>query len=96
MASPPLIKVKIRNSQEILFEGEVDRITSINEMGNFDVFPMHANFISIIKKGVAIYKNRKKIKEIKFDQAILKVKHDVVDIYVGIEELFVEGKQPAK
>lgn len=96
MAALKPIKVKIRDTQKVIFEGEVDRVTSFNEIGTFDVFPLHANFISIMKKGVALYLKRKKIKEIKFDQAILKVKRDVVNIYVGIEELFLEENNALK
>jgi F0F1-type ATP synthase epsilon subunit len=84
------IKIKVRNTQEIVFEGEVDRVTSYNEVGTFDVFPMHANFISIIKNGLALYQKRKNIKEVKFGQAVIKVKQDVVNIFLGIEELMLE------
>jgi len=82
--------VRVRDTNKIMFEGEVDRITSYNEVGQFDIYPMHANFISILKKGLMLYKGGQKLLDIKFDQAILKVKKDIVGIYVGIEELVVE------
>lgn len=84
------IFVKVRDTNKVLFEGEVDRITSYNEVGQFDIYPMHANFISILKKGLMLFKERQKLLDIKFDQAILKIKNDKVGIYVGIEELVVE------
>lgn len=78
-------KLKVREAQKVLFEGDVDRISSFNEVGPFDVYPGHANFISIINKGLSIYKNRKKIQEIKLEQAVLKVKQDSAKVFLGIE-----------
>ena len=82
--------VRVRDTNKMIFEGNVDRITSYNEVGQFDIYPMHANFISILKKGLMLYKDHQKLLDIKFEQAILKIKKDVVGIYVGIEELVVE------
>jgi F0F1-type ATP synthase epsilon subunit len=85
-----LIKVKVRDTGDIVFEGDVDRITSFNEMGQFDIYPGHANFISIIRKKLSFYVRGKKLKDIDFTQAVLKVKRDVCDIFLGIEELVIE------
>jgi F0F1-type ATP synthase epsilon subunit len=85
------MKVKVRDTGDIIFEGQVDRISSYNEVGQFDIFPMHANFISIIKNKLSLYFKGKLLKEVKFTQAILKSKENLVDIYLGIDELVVEG-----
>jgi hypothetical protein len=90
MSDPKLIKITIQNTDTILFEGTADRITSFNEMGRFDVYPMHANFISILRKELALYQKNQKFKEFNFEQAVMKVKKDVVDIYLGIEVLLIE------
>ena len=97
MSKVPL-KVKVSDSDSTLFEGEVDRISSFNEVGPFDVYPMHANFISIIQKELSLFQHNKKIKELKLEQAIMKVKQDVVHIYLGIETFVIdEGQtQPKK
>jgi len=83
MANKPF-KLKVRDAHKILFEGEVDRISSFNEVGPFDVYPQHANFISIINKNLAIYKENKKIQEFEVDQAVLKVKQDVAKVFLGL------------
>lgn len=85
-----LIKVELLNSEEMLFQGEVDRISSFNEVGAFDVYPMHANFISIIGKQLTLYKKHEKIKELTFQQAIMKVKQDKVSIFLGMEVLLID------
>jgi F0F1-type ATP synthase epsilon subunit len=90
MSNHKLIRVIIRDTGKILFDGEVDRISSFNEVGRFDVYPMHANFISIINQEITLYNKNEKIKEIKIEQAIMKVKQDLVHIFLGIETLFVD------
>lgn len=100
MANQNVLKVRIRDTKDILFEGEADRITSFNEEGTFDVYPMHANFISILSKGLTVYRKKEKIKEIQFDQAIMKIKNDDTRIFVGVEFLLMqddnETAEPSK
>lgn len=91
-----LLKVIVQDTENIIFEGECDRITSYNEVGRFDVYPMHANFISIIKTQVDLYQNHKKVKEIKLEQAVMKVKKDEARVFLGIESLLVEEIAPTE
>lgn len=94
--SSKLIKVVVSNTEEAVFEGEVDRLSSFNDVGQFDVYPMHANFISIILKELTLYKDNKLVKEIKLEKAIMKVKQDVVSVYLGIESLAIEDEMLEK
>jgi F0F1-type ATP synthase epsilon subunit len=87
MSNKKLLKVKVRDSQETVFEGEVERVTSYNDVGTFDLYPMHANFISILKRKLVFYNRNEKIKELEIEQAVMKVKNDVVNIFLGIEEI---------
>lgn len=92
MADKKTITVRVRDMDTIIFEGEVDRISSFNEAGPFDIFPTHANFISIIQKGLTLYNKNAKLKELKIEQAILKVKQDIAHIFLGIETLALEDE----
>lgn len=83
-------RLKIRNTDGLVFDGDVERISSFNEVGPFDIYPMHANFISILRQQVTLYNNSKVVKEIKFEQAVLKVKKDIAQIFLGIEVLFID------
>lgn len=94
MSEKKLITVKVRDTKDVVFEGEVDRISSFNEVGRFDVFPMHANFISIIQQELTLFKGHEKVKEIKVEKAVMKVKQDAVHIFLGIETLVVEEETP--
>lgn len=86
------ITLHVRDAENILFEGEVDRISSFNEVGRFDIFPMHANFISIIKQTLVLCNKHQVLKEIKVEQAIMKVKQDIATIYIGIEALVIDDE----
>ena len=94
MSDKKLIKIIIRDTENKLFEGFVDRITAYNEVGRFDVYPMHANFISILIQEVTLYKDNQKVKEIKIEQAVLKVKADVAQIFLGIEAFMMDDIDP--
>jgi F0F1-type ATP synthase epsilon subunit len=90
MSNKKLLKVRVRDSQDIIFEGEVERVTSYNDVGTFDLYPMHANFISILKHKLAFYNDNKKIKELEMGQAVMKVKNDIVNIFLGIEGISLD------
>lgn len=90
MAEEIILKVKIWDTSDIVFEGESDRVSSFNEIGRFDVLKMHANFISIIHHSITLYRHGKVIKEFDIGQAVLKVKHDQVHIFLGIEAFVME------
>jgi F0F1-type ATP synthase epsilon subunit len=85
MAKDKYINARVRDAQGIIFEGQVDRISSFNEVGPFDIYPMHANFISIIRKGLTLYKDGEVIKDIEIEKAVMKVKKDAAKIFLGIE-----------
>src|SRR5258706_16112218 len=95
MSNAKLIKVIVQDTENIIFEGEVDRISSFNEVGPFDIYPMHANFISLIRNKLALYHKHEKVKELKLEQAVIKIKQDIVKIFLGIEVLFIDEKNGA-
>ena len=83
--------LKVASREGIMYEGDVISITSYNELGVFDVLSQHANFISLINKGLIIRDIENKEKEIKFDNALMKNFENKVEVYVG-----VEGMSPTK
>ena len=91
-----LINLKIRDAETMVFDGDVDRISSYNEVGRFDIYPMHANFISIIQKEITLYKNGQQLKQLKIEQAILKVKKDVASIFLGMDTLMIDEEKAIK
>ncbi len=96
MSNNKPIKVQVITTEDIVFDGEVDRISSFNDVGAFDVYPMHANFISIIGTHLALYHKNQIVKELKFEKAVMKVKQDMVSIFLGIEVLFLDEDNEQK
>lgn len=86
----PPIKLTVRDAENIIFNGDVDRISSFNEVGRFDIYSKHANFISIIRKQLTLYNDHKIIKDLKIEQAVLKIKSNTATIFLGIDTIMVE------
>ena len=67
----------------ILFEGEVEAVSSKNEIGPFDILAEHGNFVSTVNQYVRIHKAGGAVEEIPIDRGILRVKENRLDIFVG-------------
>ena len=81
---PGEILLKIRNRENIIFDGLVSSISSVNDTGKFDILPEHANFISLIKDVITIRDVGGKTREIKIGSGILRVLNNRASIYLGI------------
>lgn len=78
------LSVTVRDREGALFQGEVEAVSSFNEKGPFDVLPLHANFISLIRNSVMLKIPNFAPKEITLNSGVLKVKENKVEVYVGI------------
>lgn len=81
-----LLSVTIRNRDGIIFQTEAKSLSAKNKIGKFDVLRGHANFISIITEGLVIELQDGTKKEFAVDSGVLKVKENIVDIYLGIKK----------
>jgi len=77
------LHVNIKDRGKIHFDGEANALTSYNELGIFDVLPMHENFISLIKKKIIIHDEMNQ-REIKIESGLLKARGDKINIYLGV------------
>lgn len=78
------IKVTVRGRSELIFDGEVYALSSVNEIGPFDILPEHANFVCTIEKSLTIHHTKNKKQEMKIDSGILRVKENIVEVFLGI------------
>ena len=86
-------QLKVVSREGSVFEGKVSSITSYNEKGKFDVLAQHANFISLIKKGLSVRETETgEEREISFDDALIRVKENFVEVYLGIESIASDQK----
>lgn len=79
------LNVTIMTADSILFEGEAESVSSVNDKGPFDILPYHANFISLIKEKIVIKDKSGKDKEFKLKNAVLKAYKNQVSVFMGIE-----------
>ena len=85
LTSPTNLTVVVRNREKVLYSGQAQAVTSINEKGTFDVLPRHENFITLIKDKVIIHPTLRENKEIQIENGIVRVYKDKVYVYVNFK-----------
>ncbi len=81
------ITVRVRSSEELIFEGRVKAISSFNKKGTFDVLPLHTHFISIIQKRIVLHFTDGNKRQIELDSGVIQVRKNVVDVFLGFQPL---------
>ena len=85
MANNLQLSITIKNSEKTLFEGAAFAVSSVSNVGKFDVLPTHANFIALIKESVTIHWENQKPQIIPIEAGVIKVKENNVKIILGME-----------
>lgn len=80
-----LLKVKVIDRTGVVYDGEADSLSSVNDKGPFDVLEQHARFISLIKKELVIRKKGSQNKLIPVSNGVLRVYGEKVEIFLGIK-----------
>ncbi|MEF8847025.1 MAG: hypothetical protein V5A57_01160 [Candidatus Paceibacterota bacterium] len=65
------------------FEGEAKAVTSENEVGEFDILPEHANFITLIFNSLTVYTPEEE-KEYEFSRGVVEVADNKVRIFLEV------------
>lgn len=78
------VDVVVRKREGLVFTGRVFAVSSVNEVGNFDILPEHANFICTIKDLLTIHHTKEKKEELKIDSGVLRAKGNLIEVYIGI------------
>lgn len=84
MDQKPKIQVLIRRKDKIFFEGVVNAISSVNEVGPFDILPFHANFVCTVNQYVRIHLDNNLTRDYEIPKGVLYVKDNRVEVYVGV------------
>lgn len=74
----------VRNRVQVLFEGNVLAMSSVNDSGPFDVLPQHANFISLVQQYIRILDENNRNHEIAVDNGVLRVRENRAVAYLGV------------
>ena len=78
------LNLHVRSRSASIFQGKVASVSSVNQTGEFDILPMHANFITLIKDYVTLDKGLKSEKKIPVKNAVMSVIDGNVEVYVEI------------
>ena len=74
----------IRSDGQTLYQNKVYAITSHNELGTFDILPLHENFIAIINLKIVIHEFGGTKKEFDIESGILRNSRNKAEIFLGI------------
>jgi F0F1-type ATP synthase epsilon subunit len=78
------LSVSVKTSEEILWQGTADSVSSKNSQGPFDILPMHANFISTIEKQPITIRIGREKKEFTFSYSVIYAHSNVVQIFTNL------------
>jgi len=85
MDNKKAIHVVIKNKSGVVLEDDVFAISSYNQVGVFDVLPLHTNFISLIRKKLTIHKGNEN-KDLDIGVGLLRVIQNQVHIFLGLPD----------
>jgi F0F1-type ATP synthase epsilon subunit len=83
---PIQLHVFVRSRSRTFFQGPALAVTSNNERGIFDILPLHANFISLIKDYIKITLPDKQTQKFDIEKGLLRVSNDQVDVYLEVDQ----------
>ncbi len=78
------LNIKVRSREGLIFDGRAYAISSTNDVGPFDILPLHANFVSVIQSFLIITLVDGSKKHIQVDKGIIRVRENNADIFLGI------------
>lgn len=81
MDNPPL-RLKIISKTGLVYEGVVESVSTVNEVGPLDILSDHEWFISPVTEKIAIVDDRKREKVWSIKNAILRVKENLVEVFI--------------
>lgn len=85
IANDAKINITVLSPNETLFSGEAAAITCHNDEGDFDVLPLHTNFISLINQSILIHLINGETKKIDIGNALLKALENNITILLNID-----------
>jgi len=75
------LQVKISTPTEVIFEGEASSVSSVNSQGNFDILPLHSNFVTLVQDEPIRVKIDSVEKQFSFKNAVIHTNNSSVRIY---------------
>lgn len=77
-----LLHVNIQSQDKNYFKGTAYSITSVNNKGEFDILPLHANFISLIMNYLVVDRALGTEKKFVISKGIIRNSKNKVDVFL--------------
>jgi F-type H+-transporting ATPase subunit epsilon len=76
------MNLEIISPEKIIYSGEADSVTLPGAVGLFSILNHHAPIISVLKKGVLVYKIGDSEKTMEINNGFAEVKQNIVSVCV--------------
>ncbi len=81
-----MIAITVRNREGVVYEGQVLSVSGKNEVGKFDILPIHENFISLLSGDLNIKESDGRLTSIPVGEGVLKAMANRVEVFLGIKK----------
>ena len=79
------LTVKIFSPLKTYFYGQAQSLSAVNETGQFDILPMHHNFITLLSAGeISVKTLEGLVSTVAVSQSVLHAKDDDITIFVDV------------
>lgn len=80
------LHVFIRNREKVLFDEDIQALSSRNEKGIFDILPLHGNFISLVEARLILTRIDGTKTEVPVSNGILRASENRVEVFIGVHQ----------
>lgn len=77
------LKVAVYTIKQVLYEGDVEALSSTNIRGPFDILPMHSQFISLIEKELILHHGNGEQSKFDVIKGIIHVVNNEAKVFLG-------------
>ena len=82
MSTPETLHVRITQATDVVWEGDAHAVSSVNSDGPFDVLPLHANFVTLLKDvPITVQPVKGENVTYTFKQSVMHVQDNEVKVY---------------
>jgi len=78
------LNVLVKSRKKTYFKGDALSVTCLNDKGEFDILPEHANFISLIRNYIIIDKGLKSEQKFVISNGILRIKENKAEVFLEV------------
>ena len=79
-----LKNVKVYSPFRVYFDESAYSVSAENGTGPFDILPGHKNFLSLLKPGILVIRNRRGTEEIEIERAVMHVFDNEVMVFLDV------------